>query len=428
MPKIRSFRGIRYNPQKVNLANVICPPYDVMSPQQVEDFYGKSPYNAVRLVLGKQFPKDTRDNNRYTRSRDFYRQWLQEKILIQDEIPSLYYHEHTYTLMDKPHVRKGFITSVRLDDDEKKTIRPHEYTLKGPKIDRLRLMSEVNTNFSSIFGIYSDSKKMFENIICPTLRDPAVEFGTKDESHRIWMVTDQALIDKAGRMMQQKKILIADGHHRYETAKIYRDRMRAATGKKDGNQSYDYIQMYLVNMDEGIKILPTHRVILDSMGVGLVDLEYRIKEMFNMIPFDNRKVFLTALGKAGRGTIGLFVKGIPRYYLLQVADYADVEKYMPISTHPLLRKLDVTILQECIIEPIIGITSSLDTKRIEYTSRAEEAIEMVAREHADIAFLLNPTSIQEVMEIAEAGIRMPRKSTFFYPKVPTGLVFHSLEQ
>ncbi|HDP23907.1 MAG TPA: DUF1015 domain-containing protein [Deltaproteobacteria bacterium] len=427
MPKIRSFKGVRYDPRKVDLADVICPPYDVTSPQQVEEFYAKSPYNAVRLVLGKQFTKDTKENNRYTRARNFYRQWINAAVLIQDELPALYYHEHTYPFSDRVHARRGFIASVRLDNDEKKTIRPHEYTQQGPKIDRLRLMSETRTNFSSVFGVYSDPKKTLEQIIRQNISDPLVEFSAAQESHRIWKIEEQGLIDKVGRMMQQKKILIADGHHRYETAKIYRDRMRAATGKKDGNQSFDYIQMYLVNMDEGIRILPTHRVILNSMGVGLVDLEYRIKEMFNMVPFDNRKALLSALGKAGRGNIGLFVRGIPRYYLLQVIDYADVERYLPASTHPLLKKLDVTILQECIIDPVIGISGSLGAQRIEYPHRAEEALDMVAREQADIAFLLNPTSIQEIIEIAEAGLRMPQKSTFFYPKVPTGLVFHPLE-
>ena len=427
MPRIQSFKGIRYNPDLVDLGKIICPPYDVMTPEKVDEYYNRSPYNAVRLVLGKQFPKDTKEDNRYSRARDFFNQWLEEGILIEDKAPSLYYHEHTYTLKDYTYTRKGFIASTRLDEGEKKSIRPHEYTQKGPKLDRLRLMNEVRTNFSSVFGIYSDPKKIIETRIRPNLSLPIAEFDSSEGSHRLWKIEDPSLIEQITKMIQYKKILIADGHHRYETARTYRDRMRAATGKKDGNQSFDYIQMYLINKDEGINILPTHRVITDSMGVGLVDLEYRIKEIFNMIPHDNGKTFLNALTKRGRGSIGLYVKGIPRYYLLELSENSDIDRYIPRHTHRLLKNLDVTLLHECILEPILGIIPALADKRIMYTSNSEEALDLVTQEKADIAFLLNPNTIDEIMEIAEAGLRMPQKSTYFYPKTPAGLVFHSLK-
>jgi uncharacterized protein (DUF1015 family) len=288
-------------------------------------------------------------------------------------------------------------------------------------------MSEVRTNFSSVFGLYSDTKKVMENQVRAKLGSPDIEFSTRDETHKLWVIDETALIDKIAKMMHNKKIIIADGQHRYETAKIYRDRMRAATGKNDGTQNFDYIQMYLINTEEGIKILPTHRIIIDSMGVGLVDLEYRLKEIFNMVPFDNRKAFIAALNKGGKGTLGLYVKGIPRFYLLQLSQDPEIDKYLPMGTHPLLRRNDVTILHECIIDPILGIGTNMENKRIMFMSRAEEALDMVAKEQADIAFLLNPPSMEDVMEIAEVGLRMPHNSTYFYPKVPTGLVFHSLE-
>jgi uncharacterized protein (DUF1015 family) len=427
MPKMRSFRGIRYNADQVDLASAVCPPYDIIAPPQVDDFYNKSPYNAIRLVLGKQFPKDNKDNNRYTRTRDLFRQWIKGGVLIQDNKPALYYHEQTYTIGDKTSTRRGFIASVRLDDDDKKNIRPHEHTIKSPKLDRLRLMSEVRTNFSSILGVYSDSKKTIETLVKAKLGSPVIDFSTKEEAHKLWIIDDAAIIEKIAKMMQSKKVLIADGQHRYETAKIYRDRMRAASGRHDGNQNYDYIQMYLTNMDDGIKILPVHRIIIDSMGVGLVDLEYRIKEIFNMVPFDNRKAFITALNKSGKGSIGLYVKGIPRFYLLQLSRDTELEKYLPSGTHPLLKNHDVTILHECIIDPILGIGTNLENKRIMFTNKADEAIDMVTKEQADIAFLLNPPTMEDVLEVAEAGLRMPHNSTYFYPKAPAGLVFHSLE-
>ncbi|HHO75222.1 MAG TPA: DUF1015 domain-containing protein [Deltaproteobacteria bacterium] len=427
MPRIRSFKGIRYNPDLVDLGNILCPPYDVIKPEKIDEYYDRSPYNAIRLVLGKQLPIDTKEDNRYSRARGFFRQWLEEGILIQDKVPSLYYHEHTYSHKDSTFTRKGFIASAHLDDDDKKSIRPHAYTQKGPKLDRLRLMNKVRTNFSSIFGIYSDPKKLIETHIRPSLSSPLAEFDDPEDSHRLWTIQDPSMIEQIKKMMQHKKILIADGHHRYETARIYRDRMRAATGKKDGNQSFDYIQMYLINKDEGINILPTHRVITDSMGVGLVDLEYRIKEIFNMIPHDNRKAFLNALSKRGRGSIGLYVRGIPRYYLLEFSGSSDIDRYVPRHTHPLLKNMDVTLLHECILEPILGIIPALADKRIMYTNNPEEALNMVSREKADIAFLLNPNTIDEILEIAEADLLIPQKSTCFHPKAPAGLVFHSLE-
>ncbi len=427
MPKIRAFPGIRYNSERVELPGVVCPPYDVISPQQVDELYARSPYNAVRLVLGRQYPRDTKDNNRYTRARDLFRQWLGEGVLVQDGKPSLYYHEHTFTLGEKTFARKGFIASVRLDEDGKKTISPHEHTVKTPKLDRLRLMSEVRMNFSSVLGLYSDPKKTMETQVRPKLAQPDMEFSHKDETHRLWVINDAALVDKIARMIQNRKVIIGDGQHRYETAKIYRDRMRSATGKTDGNQNFDYIQMYFVNIEEGLKILPMHRVILDSMGIGLVDLEYRIKDLYNLIPYDNRKGFLAALAKAGKGSLGLYVRGIPRFYLLQLTTDAEIEKAIPPTVPPLLRHNDVTILHECIIEPVLGISANIENRRIMYTYRSDEALDMVAKGQADITFLLNAPSMDEIQAIAEAGLRLPHNSTYFYPKVPTGLVFHSIE-
>jgi uncharacterized protein (DUF1015 family) len=203
--------------------------------------------------------------------------------------------------------------------------------------------------------------------------------------------------------------------------------MRGVKGKADGNQVFDYALFYLSNSEDSISILPTHRVIIDSMGVGLVDIEHRVKELFKILPFDNRKAFLDSLKKNGKGHMGLRVKGIPRFYLLELSDYDSLGRLMPDDVHPLLKNLDVNILHTCIIEPIIGIDNSMTAKRIEFISNASDALELVEKEKADIAFLLNPSTIQEIMTIAETGLRMPQKSTFFYPKIPTGLVFYSLE-
>ena len=426
MPRIRPFRGIRYNPERVKMENVICPPYDVITPEKSDELHSKDPYNAIRLILGKQHPRDSKTNNRYTRARDLWIRWQKERILIKEPSPSIYYHEHSYTIGERAYTRSGIVVTVRLSEGGEDII-PHENTYKGPKLDRLRLLTEVKANLSSIFGIYSDPSRMLTSQVKPNLEKPQMDFSISGESHRLWIIDSPEIIDMVSSMVIDKTILIADGHHRYETAKTYRDRMRAVTGKKDGLQPFDYVMMYLSNIDEELSIMPTHRVIIDSMGIGLVDFEYRIKELFNMIPYDNKTTFLNMLKKGGKGHFGLLVSGIPRYYLLEPIDENAIDKFVPQSIHPLLRKLDVTILHECIIEPILGIDNLISQGRIMYTSLAEEAINMVEKGKADAAFLVNPSSIQEIIEVAKQGLKMPHKSTYFYPKIPTGLVFNPLE-
>jgi len=426
MPRIRPFRGIRYNPERVKMENVICPPYDVITPEKSDELHSKDPYNAIRLILGKQHPRDSKTNNRYTRARDLWIRWQKEGILIKEPSPSIYYHEHSYTIGERAYTRSGIVVTVRLSEGGEDII-PHENTYKGPKLDRLRLLTEVKANLSSIFGIYSDPSRMVTSQVKPNLEKPQMDFSISGESHRLWIIDSPEIIDMVSSMVIDKTILIADGHHRYETAKTYRDRMRAVTGKKDGLQPFDYVMMYLSNIDEELSIMPTHRVIIDSMGIGLVDFEYRIKELFNMIPYDNKTTFLNMLKKGGKGHFGLLVSGIPRYYLLEPIDENAIDKFVPQSIHPLLRKLDVTILHECIIEPILGIDNLISQGRIMYTSLAEEAINMVEKGKADAAFLVNPSSIQEIIEVAKQGLKMPHKSTYFYPKIPTGLVFNPLE-
>jgi uncharacterized protein (DUF1015 family) len=429
MPKIKAFKGIRYNTQKTNLATALCPPYDVISPKQSEDYHNKDQYNAIRLVLGKQLPTDSKDSNWYTRARDQWKEWIKSGVLARDTKPSIYYHEHEYTISDRPCMRAGFIALAKIDEDDKKNILPHENTHTAPKLDRLHLMNEVKANLSCVFGLYSDSSKMMSAKVKPLLKEPTITVNLPEGTQRFWVINDPAIIKNISNMMTDKPILIADGHHRYETAKVYRDRMRASTKKKDGNQPFDYVMMYFANVDDGLTILPTHRVIPDSMGIGLVDLEYRIKDIFNMIPFDNKKAFLTALNRGGKGNLGLLVKGISRYYILKLIDDEHADRFMPADIPTLLRRLDVTLLHTCIIEPLLGIQGDAATKtRINYVSDAKQALEIMETGKADITFMLNPSSIQEVMDIAKAGLRMPQKSTFFFPKIPTGLAFNSLEK
>lgn len=427
MPKIKAFKGLRYNSDLADIDQTICPPYDVISPDQAEELHRCSPHNCIRLELSQAQARDTKTDNRYTRARATLKTWLAQGVLREEAAPALYYHEHSYRMNEREQQRCGLIAAVKLDEDGVSAILPHENTHKAPKRDRLQLLNTLKLNSSSIFGVYSDKQKQLTLNIRPQLGEPTVKISAGPERHRLWAITDADLIAELTGLLADKPVLIADGHHRYETARIYRDHMRAASGQADGEQLFDYTMMYLCNLDEGLKILPTHRVVRDSMGVGLVDLEYRIKEMFNMHPFDNRRLFLKALEDGGHGKIGLCVGGIERYYLLEALPEIDCCSYMPEELAPELRQLDLTILHSCILEPILGIDASNADKRLDYVSDTNQALDLIEQSENGIAFLLNPNSVSEVMALAAAGLKMPQKSTYFYPKLPSGLCFYRVE-
>ena len=427
MPRIRAFKGLRYNPDQVDLDRTLCPPYDVIDPAQAEQLQRLSPYNCIHLELPQASPRDSQTANRYTRAQETYKAWQAAKVLSAETLPALYYHEHSYRLGEREQQRCGLIAAVKIDEEGPRAILPHEATHKAPKRDRLQLLNSLKLNTSSIFGVYADPERLLTLTIRPRLGEPVLNIAVGSERHRLWAITDSGLINEIVALFENRPVLIADGHHRYETARIYRDHRRAATGLDDGDQLFDYTMMYLCNLEEGLRILPTHRVVRDSMGVGLVDLEYRIKELFNMHPFDNRKAFLKALEDGGAGKIGLYVGGIERYYLLEALPDADLDRFMPVELAPELRRLDLTVLHSCILEPILGIDETNADKRLTYVSDTARALDLIEQAETGIVFLLNPNTVNEVMEIAKVGLKMPQKSTYFYPKVPSGLCFHSVE-
>ncbi|OPZ60016.1 MAG: hypothetical protein BWY87_00706 [Deltaproteobacteria bacterium ADurb.Bin510] len=427
MPTIRAFKGLRYNPELSDLDRTLCPPYDVIDPDQAEALKASSPHNCIHLEFPQPSPRDTKTANRYTRAGDTLKSWLAGGVLIEEAVPALYYHEHSYRQGDRELQRYGLIAAVKLDEDGPRAILPHEATHKAPKRDRLQLLNSLKLNTSCIFGAYSDKDRLLALAIRPRLGEPVLNIAAGGERHRLWAITDKDQIAEIVTLFENRPVLIADGHHRYETARIYRDHQRAATGRDDGDQPFDYALMYLCNLEEGLRILPTHRVVRDSMGVGLVDLEYRIKELFNMHPYDNRRAFLKALEEGGAGKIGLYVGGIERYYLLEALPDADLDRYMPAGLAPELRRLDLTVLHSCILEPILGIDETNADKRLTYVSDTSLALDLIEQAESGIVFLLNPNTVAEVMAIAAAGLKMPQKSTYFYPKVPSGLCFHVVE-
>jgi uncharacterized protein (DUF1015 family) len=458
MAAIIPIKGLRYNPQKVgSLADVVTPPYDVIDAAAQDGYYKRHPYNIIRLEYGKILPGDDKNNNRYTRAAADYRTWLQENILTPDPKPAIYLYEQEFAAGRENKVRSGIICGVRLEPYEKGIVLPHEETMSKHKADRLELMRACRANFSPIFSLYADQ----DNGIIASLRDslkgapPDISFtDDSGEEHRMWVVTDPCSIGKAQRIMEDKRIFIADGHHRYETALNYKREREAAGGTGENtaltaaDPTYKYVMMALVNLyDPGLVVLPTHRLIKDVKSLDKKYLVEQLKENFAVEEYElepargNFRQLISMLettgtvalerpekkDKAHRHAFGLYA-GDNKFYLLTVKEGVDLLQMMPKEKSAAWQKLDVSILHTLIIEKYLGICGELRARadHITYTREEEGALEMVDRNEYQLVFFLNPTLVEEVTEVAGQGEKMPQKSTFFYPKVITGLVINQL--
>ncbi|MGB9736589.1 MAG: DUF1015 domain-containing protein [bacterium] len=422
MTEIKPFKGTRYNSKLVDLSMVVAPPYDVINEEQQEMYYKKHPYNVIRLILGKQHVDDNEMNNRYTRARKFLDEWLQSGVLITDDKPSIYVYIQRFKVNNKTYERHGFIALLRLESD----VFTHEKTLSKPKQDRFELMKACEANLSPIFVLYDDEKRCVECItISPKIHTLLAHIKEKDEEHIFYRVTDEKVLNTVQKMLSNKRVYIADGHHRYETAIRYRDYMFSLHGRND-NASYNYVMTYFTNVsDEGLVILPTHRVVHD---VPYTDKEFleRIKPIFDVeVLHDNRgKLTLDKwteeIEKRGKA-FGVKFFGNDNFYVLY--NYRQ-NKLKNDPTHEVLKSLDVYILNKEILEGVLNIPeSSFSTGgRLSYFHKLDEAIASMKK--GDMIFVLNPPSTQDVKAVALHSLNMPQKTTFFYPKLLSGLVFH----
>ena len=444
MAVIAPFRGLTYNFKKMgDMSRLVAPPYDVISPKEQEEFYRAHPKNVVRLILGKKKKGDSDWDNRYTRSADYLKRWESEDILIRSEYPSIYLVSHTYDPGDGSglRVRWGFIALVRIEEEGSAVILPHERTFSAHKDDRLRLMRACNAQLSQVFALYDDSDNIiFHGLKQFTQSPPQVSFTMRDGTgHKMWIIQDNVLIRAVQNAMRDKSIFIADGHHRYETSRNYRNIMRARYGDGRGTRSYEYLMMYLSDMnDRGLTILPSHRLIKKCGGFIHGDFIKKAGQWFEVdaLPFttpcqqDNRCAdFQKALARKGDQTpaIGFHYHGGERYYLLSLRQ--GITDTMDDGLHPSLKKLDVIVLSRLLLQEALGFTDDdLDNDSIfHYNSNMAESIRLVDSGEYEMAFLLNPTRMDQVKEVAGNSLIMPRKSTYFYPKVLTGLVFNKID-
>ena len=427
MAEIKAFKGLRYTEKAGDIGNLCCPPYDIINPEQHEALLRKDEHNLVRLELPAF--GGCEDMAPYKGSAELLRFWLNQDILRRDEQDCLYIYEMAFNALGSSYTVKGFVSLVKLEPFSKGVILPHEETLSKAKTDRFNLMKATGCNFSQIYSLYMDEDgSVFDLINSASQGAPDSQF-TDDENvtHKLWCVSDPAVISAVTAKMSDKKLYIADGHHRYETALNYQGYVQ---DNLDEIGTSDYVTMMLVNMENsGLVVFPTHRIVRDLPHFDYNAVCEKCKEYFTVTPYLNREKGEQGLEKAyaeGRKAFVLFT-GDNNYTLLELNDINVMEQFIPNGSKA-LRELDVSILHTLVLERIFGIDKENMANQINltYTRSADEALAAVDGQRANCAFLLNPTRVSEIRDVAAAGEKMPQKSTYFYPKLTTGMVMNKI--
>jgi uncharacterized protein (DUF1015 family) len=422
--RIEPLRALLYNPAVAgDPARLVAPPYDLIGAERQRELYERSPFNIVRLELG-------RGADRYGEAAATLRDWLQRGVLVRAAAPAIYLYTQTFELDARTRRRDGFIARIRLEEFARGRILPHEGTFPAAKEDRLKLLTAIRTNTSSIFGLYSGAHPELDRLrgtvaARPALIDLVDDLAIRNQLRAIETPAEIAVIQRA---LGAPHLLIADGHHRYETALNYR-RERRRSENPVAPQSFDYTMMTLVACnDPGLVILPTHRVVRALDPAGLARFCERARQWFDIEEFDTPAAMRARVAAAGRGALGLALRSQPRLLVLLLRDLATLADELPDSPAE-VRELDVSILHTLVFDRIFGLRAGDIRKggNIEYTIDASAALDAVRAGRADGAFLMNPPSIGDVERVSDAGATMPEKSTYFHPKLLTGLVMNPLD-
>ncbi len=433
MAIVSPFRGIHYDVGKVgDLSEVVAPPYDVISPEEQNHLHLRNLRNIVWVDFGLEEDGDGPSENKYTRAAGYFRLWQSEGTLVRDGSPAFYYYEQEFEIQDRGTVvRKGFLGGLRLSAFGEGTVFPHEKTHSRPKEDRLRLMRATQAHMSPIFSLYSDPSNQVASVLIGKV-GRAPDFLATDDlgvKHRVWTVDDPKVLATAAKHMLDKKIFIADGHHRYETALAFRDEMRGKHGMRE-DAAYEHLLMFLCNMDdEGIVILPTHRGVHSLAGFSEESFAEKVR---GVLPMETRKGSpedaMRAVAVAGReGKAIAWSAGGDRFHLITFPDFPRFCEERLSGFPASLRMLDVVLLHGFLFEQILGITPEAVTAGQHVKYYKDPAIAAADLESGSIqaAFFLNPVTVEEFRDVSLSGHVLPQKTTFFYPKILTGLLIHS---
>jgi uncharacterized protein (DUF1015 family) len=431
--EILPFRGVRYNQGLAGeLASVICPPYDIITPQLQQELYHRSAYNFVRLEFGRESPQDTSADNRYTRSAATLEQWLMQGVLAQDQKPAIYLHDHYFNYGGKEYRRRGIVAAVRLEEWDKKIVRPHEGTLAEHKSDRLSLLWALEANTSPVLSLF-DGGQVSSLLAAQEKSQPIISLSG-EERHKVWAITEPKTVEKLSGAFAPQPLYIADGHHRYESALTYRRERLACSssvsGEGGGNSGFNFVMMTLVDFaDPGLLILPPHRLLRGLSRAVLGQLAKGLESFFAVeeLPLATSGVWQRVDDFLGGGNdeVRLVVFGVTEgnLLLLRLRDAAAASKLMPSFHSEIYKKLNVSVLDHVILEKLLGVGGGEEAS-LDYTYSREDAVNRVVEQEFQLAFLLSPVKPGVIKAIADAGDRMPRKSTYFYPKAPAGLVLH----
>lgn len=448
MALVQPFRAYRYNPAVAPFEKVLTQPYDKITPAMQEKYYAADPHNLIAIEKGRTQKEDTPQNNVYTRAAASLKSWIGEHVVQQDAAPAFYAYTQEYDVPGTSlrRTRRGFIGLGKLEEYSAGVIFRHEHTLSGPKADRLELLRHTRTHTGQLFMLYSDPQRQVDAVLeevqsaQPPVTQMMDEYGV---IHRLWMVAEPQHIASIQRGMAEQKLVIADGHHRYETSLNFRNENRTRAGKLVADAPYEYSMMTFINTRaEGLTILPTHRVVANLRDFSWSTVRRYLEPWFatEVYPFEGnaqRKEvavkFLQQLAAAkAKRAIGVYLtpeSNSRAFYLLTLRPEADIAQILP-GLSPLQRELDVVLLHQGILEPALGITphAVASEANLSYEREASAALDAVERGAAQIAFLLNPTDVDLVVRVATAGEVMPQKSTDFYPKLLSGITMYRIPE
>ena len=455
MATIFPFRALRYDTGSIALGDVVTQPYDKITPEMQARYYNASPFNLVRIILGKKTGSDDAKNNVYTRAATFFQQWRGDGVLRQDPEPSIYAYSQIFNMpgVEKSVTkeRRGFIALGKIEDYGERIVFRHEQTLAKPKADRLELLRATRAHFGQLFMLYSDPRHELDKLLQDSGNDPDAE--VKDEhgvAHRIRRISDRKTLEAIATQMRDKKLIIADGHHRYETALAYRNERRelansvaasaggvsslprkspVTTTGQNSDVPHEYVMMTFINMhDESLVILPTHRVVHGLPAFQTKTLIDGASKYFEVEKLGtvNSEVATSVLREAGKKGTALLAITSSEVLLLRRRPGANASALSGFSKRQ--QQLDVVQLHKLILEGVLGISEEAirNQQNISYVRDANEALERV-RQGANVAFLMNPVRIEQVRDIAFAGEVLPQKSTDFYPKLLSGLTMYALD-
>jgi uncharacterized protein (DUF1015 family) len=421
------FAGLRYDPERVgDLSRVLAPPYDVIGEAERAELEARHPQNVVRIELPRG-----EDDTRYTGAARLLSAWTAEGVLRADAAPAFYVYEQDFDWAGRRHVRRGFFAAVRLEPFERRVVLPHERTLSGPKEDRLRLMRATHTQISPIFGLFRDADSAAREVIDgATAVVPTVDTTTPDGiRHRLWRLAGAPAIARLTQVLAHKQILIADGHHRYETMLGLGPELRALDFAA-GGAAADFAMMFLARAeDPGLLVLPTHRLLRNFPDFDFAALCSAAAPAFEIVEGDETtpEAIEERLGRHGTGGVVFAVRvpGRSTTSWFTLRSFVDLSSLGP----PALRKLDVTVLHGVILGSLLGIDAAALASQtfLAYTHVTAEAVARVATGEVQAAFLMNATKVEEVLAVCEAGFVLPQKSTFFQPKLATGLLMYGLD-